>query len=366
MKIEFIQPRFDGRRFDEHTLPVEVARDLAAYETLVIELAKHLYLNEHADRKRVPKGFAADFHLHIDRIDDGSARPLLSVVVAGVLGLTGGAGTYFERSRDLISECIASPEGQLPNNFPRELLYHFNQIGRSLRSDETFEIPRAGASPAVLTPERRKRLVLAAEGVYEREIDLVGSIGEADWEKSSFRLRLSNGSQTTVAMPESFHSKAREFGGRPRHQVNFKGIAAFDSYDNLQKVVSVDSLEIQPNYELVKRLDELSELKDGWLDGDGLAPDADLLALVSEQFASHFPERVPLPAIVPTPQGNILLEWVFPGHPSVDIFLSESIAEFHSFGVDGVEIEREFRLGNDQAWGQFFAFLSEHLVEQVA
>lgn len=366
MKTAFIQPRFDGRRFDDHTLPVEVARDLAAYETLVIELAKHLYLEDHHDRQRVPKGFATDFHLHIERIDDGCARPLLSVVVAGALGLMGGTSTYFERSRDLISECIAAPDGQLPANFPRELLSHFNQIGRSLRSDEKFELPRDGAAPAVLTPERRKRLVLAAEGVYEREIELVGSIGEADWEKSSFRLRLANGNQAVVSMPKSFHGKAREFGGRARHQVTLKGIAAFDSSDILQKVVTVESLEIQRNYELVKRLDELSELQAGWLDGDGVVLDPNQLALVSEKFASHFPERVPLPVIVPTPEGNILLEWALPGHPSVDIFLKEASAEFHSFGIDGVEIEREFRLADENTWEQFFAFLSEQLKEQAA
>ena len=44
MKTEFLKPRFTGARFDEHTLPVDVARDLAAYEELVIELAKHLWL----------------------------------------------------------------------------------------------------------------------------------------------------------------------------------------------------------------------------------------------------------------------------------------------------------------------------------
>ena len=365
MKTEFIQPRFDGQRFEDHTLPVEVARDLAAYETLVIELAKHIYLQEHPDRQRVPKGFTADFHLHLEKIDEGSARPLLSVVVAGTLGLMGGTNTYFERSRDLISECIAAPDGQLPANFPRALLVHFNQIGRSLRSDEALELPRAGALPAVLTPERRKRLVLAADRVYEREIELVGSIGEADWEKSSVRLRLANGNQTVVAMPESFHAKAREFGGRPRHQVTLKGVATFDSWDALQKVVAVESLEIQRNYELVKRLDELAELKDGWLDGDGLALDADQLALISERFEAHFPENIPLPAMAPTPSGHILLEWIAPGHPSVDLLLRGPVADFHSFGSAGTEIEREFLLTDDNGWEQFFSFLSQEIREQT-
>ena len=100
MKSEFLQPRFEGPRFSEHTLPLEVARDLAAYETLVVELAKHLYIHEHPERQRVPKGFAADFHLHLKRVDDGSARPLLSIVTAGALAMGAGDNIYFERARE--------------------------------------------------------------------------------------------------------------------------------------------------------------------------------------------------------------------------------------------------------------------------
>lgn len=82
MKTDFAQPRFTGTRFDEHTLPVDVARDLAAYESLIVDLAKHLYLTNHPERQRVPKGFAANFRLDIDRIDPGSAMPNLVVVLS--------------------------------------------------------------------------------------------------------------------------------------------------------------------------------------------------------------------------------------------------------------------------------------------
>src|SRR2546425_410761 len=129
MKLEFLHARFDGARFSEHTLPLEVARDLAAYETLVVELAKHLYVKEHPERERVPKGFAADFHLHLERVDDGSAKPVLSIVTAGAVALGAGASIYFERARDLISKCVAAADGQLPAEFPRSLLAHFNQVG---------------------------------------------------------------------------------------------------------------------------------------------------------------------------------------------------------------------------------------------
>ena len=99
MKTTFCQPRVTGQRFDEHTLPVEVARDLAAYEALVIDLAKHLYKLENPKRERAPKGFAANFRLDIQEIGDGSTKPLLAVVMSGMLALSNSEPSHFERAR---------------------------------------------------------------------------------------------------------------------------------------------------------------------------------------------------------------------------------------------------------------------------
>ncbi len=366
MKLEFLQPKFEGVRFTEHTLPLEVARDLAAYETLVIELAKYLYLQEHGERQRVPKGFAADFQPHLERVDEGSAKPSLALVTAGVLALGGGGNTYFERARDLITECIAAPDGQLPPKFPRALLAHFNQVGRSLRQDERMELPNEAGLAAVLTPERRKRLVLAADRVYEREIELSGTIGEADWEKSTFRLRLADASFAVIPMPENFHPQARKFGGRVRYQATVKGVGTFDSWDKLQKVISVESLEIQPDYQLSDRFDALMTLADGWMDGKGMAPDKTKLALIAEKMVGHYPEQLPLPAITPTPEGHLLLEWDAPGRPSVDLHLDSMRAAFHAFQPDQTDIEHEIPLTTEESWSQFFSFLIGKLQQRPA
>src|SRR5690606_29672786 len=140
----------------------------AAYEALVIELAKYLYKLDNPKRERAPKGFAANFRLDIEDIGEGSTRPLLAVVMSGVLALSNSEASHFERARDLIAECIAAPEGRLPDQFPKELLSHFNQFGRSLRNGEALELPLPSTGNAVLTPERRKKLVLAASEEYER------------------------------------------------------------------------------------------------------------------------------------------------------------------------------------------------------
>lgn len=330
----------------------------------MLELAKHLFLLEHTDRQRVPKGFAAGFQLHIDEIAEGSAVPRLVYEHPEPLPLLGVTGeTYFTRARDLISDCIAANDGEaLPEQFPKELLVHFNQLGRSLRDGETLELPRDGHRvAAVLTPERRKRLVLAADRVYEREVELVGSIAEADWERSTFRLRMIDGNDVVVPMSTAFHPRARRYGGHRRHLVIVKGIGAYDSWERLQKVLNTESLEVIQNFEIAGKFDDLANLQDGWHDGRGRALAEDALAFVAERMVTGFPERLPIPAIVPTQEGNLLLEWRAPGHPSVDMFLSPPRAHFHSFREGGGDLEREFELATPADWASFFAFLARQI-----
>ena len=238
MKTEFIKPRFTGPRYEEHTLPVEVARDLAVYEELVVELAKQLYLEDHAGRQRVPRGFEKSFSLHLEQVEEGSARPVLAWVAAGALARQGGLG-YFEKARDLVSECIIASANQkaLPAKFPKHLLDFFNVFGRSLREGESLELPiPGGAAPAVLTPDRRKALVLAAQKVYTKDVELTGRIGEADWEKQTFRIRLEDGTAVVAPLPDPFTDLARSGGGKERTLAIVKGVGIYDAWDHLQKL----------------------------------------------------------------------------------------------------------------------------------
>jgi hypothetical protein len=274
--------------------------------------------------------------------------------------LGGETNTYFERARESVTACIAAAEGQLPAEFPRDLLTHFNQLGRSLLQDESMEFPGANGTVATLTPERRKRLVLAADHVYEREVELSGVIEEADWDKSTFRLRMLDGTKVpNIPMPESFHAQSRKYGGKPRHLVTLRGVGAFDSWDRLQKVLSVDTpLDVQEDYELASRFDELKSLCDGWHDGHGVAPAPEKLDTLAAGLIGHYPEKLPIPAIVPTPEGNLLLEWNAPGDASLDVHLADLKAYFHCFGPDDTDIEQEFDLSQPEDWPRLFETLA--------
>lgn len=126
---------------------------------------------------------------------------------------------------------------------------------------------------------------------------------------------------------------------------------------------------LQPKFDgarFSEQFDALLALADGWHDGEGIAPDKTRLATIAAKLVGHYPEQLPLPAIAPTPEGNLLFEWDVPRDPSVDLQLDSMRADFHAFQPDETEIKREFSLMSDEAWMQFFAFLNERLEQRPA
>ena len=111
--------------------------------------------------------------------------------------------------------------------------------------------------------------------------------------------------------------------------------------------------------EMARRFGELRKLVDGWFDGKGLAPDGEKLDIIEARMLADYPSHLPVPAIVPTPEGNLLFEWSVPGDPSVDIQFSDLKADFHAFRPDMTDLEREFDLSSEEEWVHFLAFLSE-------
>lgn len=369
MSSIFVKPKFNGTRFDNHTLPVSVASDLAAYEALLIDVAKYLYLKDHPDRQRVPKGFT-DVHLDIMSIEEGSVIPALQLVSAAVLSsqlvlYDGGDSQrhYLEHARDLVAECIQAPASSLPPNFPKDALIYFNKLGRSLREGETLELYSAnGKKTATLTSEKRKELVLAINAVYEREVELSGYIEEIDTHRHSLRLRIDDNIAVSIIVPEDYINNDIKLAlGKDRHHIIIKGIAQYDSQEKLQKIMSYQNIELIKNYKLVNTLDSLLLLNDGWFNGKGKAPDKTKLKDIMELLIQHYPESIPLPTIFPTQDGNILLEWQTDSMPSVDIDIDSKKASFHAFGEQDIDVEQDFFIASSDDMQQFFSFLSDNV-----
>ena len=51
---DFLRPKLVGKRFEDHSIPLELLGDLAVLEAMVIEVAKWRYLQDNPDRKLTP------------------------------------------------------------------------------------------------------------------------------------------------------------------------------------------------------------------------------------------------------------------------------------------------------------------------
>ena len=181
-------------------------------------------------------------------------------------------------------------------------------LGRSLREDESVDLHPDSTTGAKLTPERRKRLVLAGQQYYTREVHYAGTVAELDWEKGTFRLRLTDGAVVVAPLPEFFRERAVNAGGKARSLTQIRCIGQFDAYDHLQKIVETLQLEVSAN-PLAAQFEKLGAVTDGWLEGAGQAIDPELLAWASDRLLETFPQDLSFPFVCPTPTGSIFLEW---------------------------------------------------------
>jgi hypothetical protein len=353
-KEPFIQPRFVGPRFDESTLPLSAAKDLVAYEELIAELAKHLYLAKNTDRQRVPKGFADGFHLHLEKVDPGSAKPLLALVMVG--SLLNPLPVEFAEARALVNEVIATGEAdKLPVAFPKELYSYFNRIGRSLEPGERMEwTPDSAANPSALTPAKRKRLALAVGATYEAEVDIVGQVYSLNTKKFDGMLLTGENEQVSFEYDRSFLDELKKALGDRILYAHLQGVGIYDVNDRLKSIKEIEYLDIVPHYALVSAIDDLSNLKEGWLEGHGVALSRPNLERLSDDLVEAFPPGIGYPVVVPTEEGNVSLEWIKPAaRVELEVNFSENILELYATDIEAdTFVEESFAL---EDWAGAFA-----------
>ena len=317
-KEPFIQPRFVGPRFEEHTLPLSAAKDLAAYEELVLELAKHLYREKQPDRVRLPKGFASDFSLHIEKIDAGSAKPALVAMMVGAQ-LISTLPVEITEAKDLINAVMATEDGQaFPAKFPKDFYSYFNRIGRSLKDGEKIEWTPDLANKTVLTPANRIRLARAHRETYEAEAEVVGVIEELDAKKKTGVLRTQANEAIAFVFGDPFFADLKDALGNSVVHARLKGVGIFDANDRLNAIIEIDQLDPLPHFALVSKIDALGLMVDGWLEGRGIAPSSINIGELSDEVAKFYPEALEYPSVAPTEDGHIVFEWIRP-HARIEL-----------------------------------------------
>jgi hypothetical protein len=376
-KSPFVSLIFEGHRFKEAAMPLEALPELAAYRELVLAVAKALYQSAHPDRQRLPKGFEAGFRLVLDRVESGSAVPIVSRLLDdGLLFPLTPGPDWFDKARDIVEQGIAaaSKGGVVPAELSKEILARFNAFGRTLTDEESIIVAQPGQRQgAVYTRVVRRNLVLRAQATYEDAVDLTGEVRAADKDAEGFVLRIADGRKLDVHTPPLFFPLAlRSLAASAL--VRVRGTGLYNAEGQLERVTLATDVSLAEEGDEPTRpgcstpveaqVESLKALAPGWYDPSSPSYDADALRWLSALLTGVLDGfQLPRPYIYPTPEGLARAEWSGAnwevvtnfdlGARSADVMAARSdTQELHELTVPLAQPGGESKLGR---------FLSEHL-----
>jgi hypothetical protein len=358
-----------GKRFEAHSIPVEVLKDWAAFEGLIVEVAKWLYLERFPRRKRTPRGFTQSFSLHLATIEPGSAVAVLErPLPAGTL-IPDAFSDWFDKARDRVLETIdaAAHGADVEHLLPKTLLAYFDQFGRSLREDERIEFTRSAAlnDKVVYDHRVRKTLVLKSAAVYRTEESIRGSLSELNLESRTFTLKLIGGEKVVGQFSEELRDAALgALNAYGESLVMVEGAVVRDQSDNRKRIEQVTRIEPLDPLDVPARLESLALLRDGWLDGGGVGLSSAGLTWLSKAWTSAWPDDLPLPHVYPMPEGGVQLEWgTALVAATVELDLGSRRASVLVSGVSDGDVLEEIssNLGEPNEWQALTALIRRHV-----
>jgi hypothetical protein len=363
----YLRPVLKGPRFEAHAIPLEMLRDFAVLEEMVVEVAKWHFLREHPERKRAPRGFSDGVSLTLSGVEDGSAAAVITLLFAPSLLFHSSQG-YLEQARDSIVGAISAAGANKPvfDYLPPKALAYFDRLGRSLRDGESIEFPSADPSfPARLTKEVRRKLLLASPEVTQltEEIEVRGAIHEFNQDAMTFQMTLPDGGAIPGSIAsQHFETVMEAFAGYKQGvKILIRGIGRFNRLERLQGIDSIEHATVLDAQDVTTRLQELRAIEDGWFDGSGLAPSEEGLNWLEGAVEQFYPDSLPLPYIYPVPTGAVQLEWPIASNAvSLEIDLTRRSGEWHVLdtATETEEFE-ELDLKDDRSWTRVVQRLKE-------
>ena len=358
--VSFLRLRLVGMRFSDHAVPLELLKDISALQEMIVEVAKRAFLRDNPDRKRSPRGFTKGINLKLMTVDQGST--ILTIGLAldqPPLLFPSVIQNQLEAARDAIIGAIEAASQGMPvgQALPGQALSYFDKIGRSLKDKEALEFANPdGQIHATLTRQVRQRLVREFSEVKEptEELAVRGVVPEADQDEMTFQIQLSDGSKVKAPIaPQHLDTIREAFNGyQDGLHVLFQGIGRFNRSDRLLGFDSIEHLSILDALDVDAQLDQLRLMKDGWLDGGGLAPPKSGLDWLADAFEHHFPEEAPLPHLYPTETGGVQAEWSMgPNEVTLEVDLDTHVGEWHVLNMTtGTPFEHTLDCDDDEDW----------------
>jgi hypothetical protein len=375
-KSPFVTLIFRGSRFGEAAMPLEALPELAAYRDLVLAVAKALYQGANRDRQRLPKGFETAFRLVLDRVEPGSAVPVVSRLSEDPSLLFPPEPDWFDRARDVVEQGIgaASKGVALPAELSNEILARFGAFGRTLRDDESIVVAQPGKREgAVYNRAVRRGLVLRAQATYEDDVDLLGEVRAADKDAEGFVLRTADGRKLEVHTPPLFFPLALRSLEKSA-LVRVRGSGTYNAEGELQKVSMATDVSLAEEGDEQTRpgcptpveaqVESLAALPRGWYDDSSPAYDGAALRWLSDLLKGVLDGfQLPRPYIYPTPDGLARAEWSGANWEVVSSFdLEARSADVMAARANSQELhELTVPLGQPGGESKLGRFLSEHL-----
>lgn len=321
MSEPFLRPRLCGGRFENSGIPLEVLPDLLALQKLVTDVARSEFLRQHPSEQQVPPGFAENLKLKLTGIGQGSAVAEISLDQSrsDLPALPNRFEEYARQAADIIHDVIevGQRNEDIPDYVPSQFLNHFTKFGQSLLDDERIEFQSPGRpQPATLTQQSRthllERLQVRAEGVLTT---VLGRVPELDHDRRKFEFWPVGGRKISLSIPESNRETVvRAFDGYWQGaRISLTGVGILAGNGKLERFGSIQELKLLGPLDVDAQLDKISMLRDGWLDGEGDAPERAELEWFSARFDELYPSDLPLPHLYPTLDGGLQAEWSIRG-----------------------------------------------------
>lgn len=359
--IDFLAPRFEGERFKDHKLPLDVLKDLVALQEMIGAAAKWKYLHDHPGRVRLPRGFSESVSLDLVQVQEGSAIPVIKLTLLSLALLfpeLDEQNRCYTWARDALIETIATAEAGNYQAYPLpdELLVHFQHVGQSLRDGESISFdPGNHYRPARLTKETRSAILSRSSRTNEQttQVTVRGMVPEMDQEKATFEFQIAPEQRVKVTFsPEHRECVMQAFNGyRDGKKIMIRGLARYNRNEKLLGFAAVDAMVLLMKLDPGARLQEFKQLDNGWLDGKGLAPDPVQLDWLDSALQKFYPDG-PLPYLYPTAEGGVQAEWTLGSWDiSLNIDLPQHHGEWHALHlVTDEEDSRVLNLDNPSDW----------------
>lgn len=319
--VREIRLRYVGKRFDEARMPVDVLPDLPAFRDLLAALVKDEWRRDNAKRQRLPKGFDRSFTFDLIGIGEGSAIPMIEwnrdIAQESLPGMADYLENLAHVSMERLLEIVdGSGNGRMPRSLPSDAIRALNKFGSSLRDDERIEFNGSsddGDNVIFLDAERRKRLITHVKETYDVRVEGIGRLHGTSLGSGSYGSIEIDTDYGIITVQVDRTEVADIYDGNIEALVQFDLTLELDHHENFRTVRNVHEVDLVDEAnaaaltDMIQRLDEIANVKEGWLDGDGTAISPRAIEKARE-FVIRSLNLVGSMLAFPSPEGGVTIQ----------------------------------------------------------